>query len=133
MASAWAKSNFPLTKARRATTIGNQDLEQFLLHEHRAMHTDFSRIFARKRVWCLEKSHQNLIQQFTFINKVSMIGLVGNYFADFQKLATTLEQISNYRESLGTRNSDRCNRAHAMRRGDSADGVAIEDVGLHLT
>ena len=62
-----------------------------------------------------------------------MIGLVGNDFADFQKLATMLEQRSNDRESLSARNSDRCNRTHAMRRSDGANGVAIEDIGLHLT
>ena len=54
-----------------------------------------------------------------------MIGVVGNDFADFQKLATMLEQRSNDWESLGTRNSDRCNRAHAMRCGDGADGIVI--------
>ena len=92
------------------------------------MYADFRCVFTRERVGGFEKCHHCLVEEFFIINKVSMIGFIGLNPNDFQWLTMRLKQCGNDMESLGARDSYNGNCAHAMWRGEGANGVVIADM-----
>ena len=71
--------------------FGDEDLEQFLLHVHRAVRADFCRVFARERVRTFEERHQHLVEHHAIVNNLAEIGLMGYEFCHIERLSVLLK------------------------------------------